>query len=201
MPNSDFKPFATGVGAVVESNVDWAALPDLVNGFPSGVLPSKKLNKALRQANIIAAVVAQFIADGSGVDSIDDGTTATLLANMKRSIGKLPSIEHKHMSISAPPANSVQILSCAPFVAPCNGTVHAWSTANWTDVGASALTVTLLVNGNLVSAADSKMPQSHFGEFSVTGGTSVTVSTRVNSTPVASGIYGSLRVGAFFTPS
>ena len=39
----------------------------------------------------MAAVLAQFIADKSGANSVDDGTTATLLANLATAIATVPS--------------------------------------------------------------------------------------------------------------
>ena len=50
-----------------------------------GVAQSAQLNKVWRQSSIMAAVLAQFISDRTGQDVLDDGTTATILANLKLS--------------------------------------------------------------------------------------------------------------------
>lgn len=86
MPTNDFLPFATGGGANVISQPDYAALPALPTGFQSGVAKSQQLNKVWRQSSIMAAVLAQFISDQTGQDALDDGTIATLLANLKQSM-------------------------------------------------------------------------------------------------------------------
>jgi Flp pilus assembly pilin Flp len=87
---NDFIPFAIGSGANVETQAAWAAEATLLaNGFQSGVAPSAKFNKALRQSSIMAAVLAQFIADESGQNSVDDGTLATLIANMKAGVNAM----------------------------------------------------------------------------------------------------------------
>jgi hypothetical protein len=86
MATNDFLPFATGGSANVLTQAQWAALAALLNGFQSGVADSKSINKAFRQSSIMSAVLAQFIADQSGQNSVDDGTTATLEANLLAAI-------------------------------------------------------------------------------------------------------------------
>ncbi|WP_104012254.1 hypothetical protein [Burkholderia anthinoferrum] len=83
MANNNFKPFAAAANANVMTQADYEALAALVTGFVSGTAQSAQLNKVWRQSSIIAAVLAQFIVDLTGQDAVDDGTTATLLANLK----------------------------------------------------------------------------------------------------------------------
>lgn len=78
----DFQVFAGAGGANVLSQADYLALAALGPGFTSGILPSANLNKVLRQASIMSAVLADYIVQASGQPAIDDGTTATLLANL-----------------------------------------------------------------------------------------------------------------------
>lgn len=89
MANNNFKPFAAAAGANVMAQADYEALAALLTGFQSGTAQSAQLNKVWRQSSIMAAVLAQFIVDRSGKDAIDDGTTATLLANLKLSAASL----------------------------------------------------------------------------------------------------------------
>ncbi|SAK20072.1 Tail fiber protein [Burkholderia multivorans] len=86
MANNNFKPFAAAAGANVMSQADYEALAALLTGFQSGTAQSAQLNKVWRQSSIMAAVLGQFIADLTGQDAIDDGTTATLLANLKTAV-------------------------------------------------------------------------------------------------------------------
>lgn len=83
MPTNDFKAFATGNGANVISQADYLALAALVSGFSSGKASSAQINKALRQSTVMASVLAQFISDSAGVDVLDNGNTASILANLK----------------------------------------------------------------------------------------------------------------------
>jgi len=83
----DFLPFATGTLANVLTQAQYLALTSVVqNGFTAGVAPSVQLNKVWRQSSIAAAVLAQFIVNNSGQPAIDDGTTATLLANLTTAV-------------------------------------------------------------------------------------------------------------------
>jgi Phage Tail Collar Domain len=73
MAINNFKPFAAASGANVTSQTDYEALPVLATGFTTGVAKSAQVNKAIRQATFIAAGVAQFTADASNSDVLDDG--------------------------------------------------------------------------------------------------------------------------------
>lgn len=82
MPTNDFLPFGTAVGANVMAQADYLALTARSNGFSAGTAASAQLNKAWRQSSIMASMLAQFIVDQSGQNATDDGTTATLEANL-----------------------------------------------------------------------------------------------------------------------
>ncbi|AHG21262.1 hypothetical protein Z042_17875 [Chania multitudinisentens RB-25] len=83
MAKNDFLPFGIGAGANVLTPADWSALPARSKGFASGAAKSKELNTAWRQSSVISSVVAQFIADSSGKDVLDNGDTTALLATLK----------------------------------------------------------------------------------------------------------------------
>jgi hypothetical protein len=83
MAKNEFLPFGTAANANVLPNAQYEALPARRAGFVAGVAKSKELNTAWRQASVIANVVAQFIVNKSGKNALDDGDTATLLANLE----------------------------------------------------------------------------------------------------------------------
>lgn len=89
MATNDFLPFAGGTGANVLDQADYEALAALGPGFSYGILPSSNLNKVLRQASIMAAVLARWIADKSGDNVVDDGTTATIEASLTAALAAL----------------------------------------------------------------------------------------------------------------
>ncbi|WP_148232223.1 hypothetical protein [Rahnella aceris] len=60
----------------------YEALAALLTGFQSGKASSAQINKALRQGTVMASVLAQFIANSSGNDVLDNGDTDAILANL-----------------------------------------------------------------------------------------------------------------------
>jgi hypothetical protein len=77
----DFLPFATNAGANVLTQTAWNASTTRGTGFKAGLAQSAAFNKAWRQGSIMAAMLGEFIAAQTGQPVIDDGTTATILAN------------------------------------------------------------------------------------------------------------------------
>lgn len=94
---NDFLPFAAGAGSNVLTQAQYAALAAVSTGFAAGTASSAAANKAWRQSSLIASVIAQFIVAQSGQPAIDDGTTATLLANFELAL----------QAVSAAAANAV----------------------------------------------------------------------------------------------
>ncbi|MFG1429164.1 hypothetical protein [Roseixanthobacter glucoisosaccharinicivorans] len=86
MPTNDFLPFATGVGANVMSQADYVALGSRSAGFVAGTAFSAPFNKAMRQASVAAAMIAQFGLDMTSADMLDDGDVSTILDIYKAAI-------------------------------------------------------------------------------------------------------------------
>lgn len=86
MATTEILALASSGGANVMSQADYAALSDIANGYPSGILTSEKLNKTLRQATFMAAGLAQAAADLTTTNVVDDGNLATLVALIKAAI-------------------------------------------------------------------------------------------------------------------
>ncbi|HDV8499863.1 TPA: tail fiber protein [Enterobacter bugandensis] len=86
MAINNFKPFAAASGANVTSQADYEALTALATGFTSGVAKSAQVNKALRQGTFGVAGLAQFIADASNVDVLDDGDLTKFSTLLKDTI-------------------------------------------------------------------------------------------------------------------
>ncbi|ELY3812043.1 tail fiber protein [Cronobacter sakazakii] len=88
MAKNDFKPFATSAGANVTSQADWETLPALSQGFTSGKAASAQVNKAIRQSSFIASALAQFIADQTGADVLDNGNVSAFQVLLKQGLAK-----------------------------------------------------------------------------------------------------------------
>lgn len=76
---NDFQLFAVGGSANVLTQSAYAGRSELQNGVQSGQASSQLYNKHARQASIIASMIGQFIANQTGGNAVDDGTTATLV--------------------------------------------------------------------------------------------------------------------------
>lgn len=88
MAINNFKPFALDPNANVTSQADWEALPALLSGFTAGKASSAQVNKAIRQASFIAAALAQYTANKSGLDVLDDGDLNEFISKMGTAFGK-----------------------------------------------------------------------------------------------------------------
>ncbi|OMQ22257.1 gp53-like domain-containing protein [Serratia oryzae] len=82
MAKNEFLPFGVNNGANVLSSDEWLALSARSSGFNTGVAKSKEINTALRQSSVITNAVAQFIADNSEQDVLDNGDAKTLQINL-----------------------------------------------------------------------------------------------------------------------
>ncbi|EFN5414119.1 phage tail protein [Escherichia coli] len=88
MAINNFKPFALDPNANVTSQADWEALPALLSGFTAGKASSAQVNKAIRQASFIAAALAQYTANKSRLDVLDDGDLNGFISKMGTAFGK-----------------------------------------------------------------------------------------------------------------
>src|SRR5271166_1511990 len=91
MATNDFIPFATGGGANVESQSAYLIDPQVPIGQQPGVAKSALNNKALRQGTYIAACLAQYLANITGNNVLDDGVMSEILATMKLAFAPMPS--------------------------------------------------------------------------------------------------------------
>lgn len=89
MATNQFLPFGIGAGANVLSPAAYAALAARTSGFTSGTAKSQELNSVWRQAAFGVSALAQFIADQSGDDVLDDGNIANFKASLIKAINLL----------------------------------------------------------------------------------------------------------------
>ena len=93
MAKNDFKPFAIASGANVATQEEWEKLVALSTGFTAGIARSGEMNKALRQSTVIASVLAQFMADKTGRDILDNGDVVSIYNAFKDAINSvIPSV-------------------------------------------------------------------------------------------------------------
>jgi hypothetical protein len=75
----DYLPIAAQAGANVDPQVNFEGSGYQQTGFQAGLAESKQLNKCWRQASVVAAMIANFIANQLNVNVLDDGNVAGLL--------------------------------------------------------------------------------------------------------------------------
>ncbi len=86
MATNDFKAFAIDPLANVIDQATYQALAALGTGFQAGIAKSDELNKAWRQSSIGAYIIGQYIMTQTGLDALDDGDLATLLARFTNAV-------------------------------------------------------------------------------------------------------------------
>lgn len=86
MATNDFQAFGNAAGANVLSQADYLALAARLSGFTAGTANSAQLNKVWRQSSVMANVLAQCISDITRQDVLDNGSPATILANLKAAL-------------------------------------------------------------------------------------------------------------------
>lgn len=182
MPNvNQFLPFGTAGGAPVLSNSAYAALPPNL-GFPAGILLKEHLNKALRQACVMASAVGQFIAD-SGIDALDDGNVPNLALALKNALGG-------NFGVAANPPVTYQQHNTAINVASMAGTLllnpGTWlidiTALIWTSV---YYAMTLSVDGVVVQSMPNLGDQSGTDVVPMSAFATVVVTGSPRTVPIA----------------
>ncbi|WP_289993961.1 phage tail protein [Photorhabdus laumondii] len=85
-PKNDFKAFSVINNKNIVSQEKYKISSDLQTEFPSNDVHSHLLNKALDQSSTISAVIANFIAEQSGEDVLDNGDITKLTAQLNKAL-------------------------------------------------------------------------------------------------------------------
>ncbi len=84
---NQFKTFCpTDTGTNLTDIGDYDIDTDRISGQKPGIAKSALNNRALRQANAVTSQFAQYLADKTGADILDDGVSARLLAQINAAI-------------------------------------------------------------------------------------------------------------------
>ena len=92
MSQNEFKPFAIASNAAVLGQKEYETSQALREGFKKGLARSVEVNKAIRQASSIAAAVAEFTAEKSGKDMLDNGEVNILKENFETALSAVSSL-------------------------------------------------------------------------------------------------------------
>lgn len=88
MPTNQIYEFATSSAAYVEALATYASDVERTAGQQSGVARAELNNRALRQANAVAAAIGTFMVT-QGYDCLDDGDTATRASDFADAVAAL----------------------------------------------------------------------------------------------------------------
>src|SRR3954464_3953193 len=105
-------PFAQGGGALVQTQVVYAADAERTTGNQPGVARPDFVNKTLRQVAAIAAGLAQFLADNQITDVSDDqipSALSTMILNAIRSATAMPAGSIVWLPGSTPPTGTIKV--------------------------------------------------------------------------------------------
>lgn len=127
MPTNDFLPFGTVSGANVIDQPDYAGLPARNTGFTQGIARSAEINKAIRQGTSIASAVAQFIADNTGNDVLDNGDVSAIVTLLNSAVGN---ISGAHIAVASGTADAITATFSPALTALTNGLVVYVRAAN-----------------------------------------------------------------------
>lgn len=131
MPENDFLPFCPNdTGSNLESQSAYAIDTSRTNGNQVGVASSQLVNKALRQATYIVSQFAQFMANYTGDDIVDDATPPKLLAQIGAAFGILPPVFTRYATGGGGTITGTHNLSYYFFIASGNATASATYTNN-----------------------------------------------------------------------
>ncbi|WP_261373909.1 tail fiber protein [Yersinia similis] len=97
---NEILPFGLGAESNVMTQAEYEAMSARAGGFSSGVAKSEQLNKVWRQSSFVASVLADFIANQSGNDVLDNGNTQQLLDSLELAIKKYSSDNLPSASLS-----------------------------------------------------------------------------------------------------
>lgn len=170
MPQNQFRPFATGVGANTYSPADYASNQALNQGVQNGTADPTLANTTWRQSTTIAAMVAQFIADNQSGDVLDNGSVTAIetqfLAALRTAtvLGSICYAEDQGTSdtlVAAPspalPSYRAGLIVLLKKNASVSSNVTSAPTLNISSLGAVAIVRrdrSSLVPGDLPSGAD-----------------------------------------------
>jgi hypothetical protein len=82
----DYLPVATSATANVDSQANFVNSGYQTNGFSNGIAWPYQANKIWRQASMMAACIANFIANVLNINVLDDGNLPNLTANFTSAV-------------------------------------------------------------------------------------------------------------------
>lgn len=137
MSVNDYKPVANGVGANVELQAQYltelAPGGALEDGYQSGVVPSNRFNKTIRQSSVMSAAIATALLSVLNEDVLDDGDVSALTDKITATFGfVVPTMDALRAVPS--PTRVTHALTLGYYAAGgLGGNAYKWSTTDASD--------------------------------------------------------------------
>lgn len=142
MAVNNIKSFAGSGTATVLSQAEYELLTSIIaDGFQQGLLPATHLNKVLRQLSLVSAAVAQYVADTTGTDILDDGDVPALRDLITQAVsitaGPIGASTLQDLLAGMVVGQGVDMIGGTPGALYAPGTAGAW--LNAIDVAVAAI--------------------------------------------------------------
>lgn len=149
-PVNNFLPFCpTDTGTNLLSQTDYAGAADRTDGNQPGIASSKLNNKAMRQANYITSQLAQFLANVSNTDIVDDATPAKLFAQINACLQPINPLQTLYGTGSFTHNLAFQFFT---------GAASATSGATYTSGGVTFTVVSTVASGTVLAMRGNAAP-------------------------------------------
>lgn len=163
MGTNNFLPFCgTDTGTNLPTQNDYAVDPNRDIGAQPGVASSKLNNKPIRQATAITSQLAQFIADKTTANVLDDGDMTKLFAQLNAALLPLAPRVRTYTS-----GSGNHNMTYVFFTGSCDATVGATYTNN----GVTYKVVETVASAKVIRLTGSGDPSGISGTLTKSGGT------------------------------
>lgn len=175
-PTNDFVPFCpTDTGTNLLEQAAYLTDAQLAIGNQPGIARLQLVNKALRQATYIAAQVAQFLANATGNNVLDDATPSEVQTTMLKAWRSPPTLQ----KFLATGSTTGYLFTCSSF----NATVGATYTNNghtYTVLGTVAAGTQLFTSQALAPTASGTLTKATgTGDATITFSANIALATYV----------------------
>jgi len=145
---NDFLPFCgTDTGTNLEEQAAYLADPNRLIGNQPGIASSKFNNKAIRQGTFIASQLAQYVANQTGANVLDDGVTANFFAQLSAAIEPLPTI-YSFLTSGSGTYNASFVFFLSPTGSASSGATYTNNGVTYTVSATVASAGQVIMTGN-----------------------------------------------------
>ena len=191
MAVSDFKPFASGGAANVESQATWASESGIQsNGFTAGIATSAQFNKAMRQVSSWSAMFGQMCLN-AGINALDDGNITNLMnsfwSGLQATFYRIGYSGNAGLLVGTISSGTSLTQTFPTIIPKISGTLAIISTVSPT-TNSATITHKILKDGSTESTEVTLGASTSIGGYGCTQGVGVTISQVITASAAFSGV-------------